>query len=115
MNEKRRLPRKRADLPLQVADTMTGDVIGRLGDASREGLLLIAHTPITEDALYQLRFHLPDAHGRLHPVEVGVHQTWSEKTSTAGQSWVGFRFIDIGAEGEGVLHGWLQQATDSAR
>lgn len=107
MNEKRRLPRKRPDVNLQVTDTMTGLVVGRLGDASLDGMLLLAHTPIVDDALYQFSFHLPDPHGRLHSVEVGVHETWSEVARIDGQTWAGFRFIDISPEGERALRDWL--------
>lgn len=110
MKEKRRQPRKRPDSPIAVTDAMTGAFIGRLGDASLEGLLLLAQVPIAADALYQLSFHLPDAHGRPQPVEVGVHETWSHQTSIGGQSWVGFRFIDVGADGVRVLHEWLARA-----
>jgi len=114
MNEKRRLPRKRPEVNLQVTDSMTGKIVGRLGDASLDGMLLLADTPIADDALYQFAFHLPDVHGRLRPVEVGVHETWSEATRINGQIWVGFRFIDVSPEGERVLHDWLGHAEDAS-
>lgn len=113
MKEKRRQPRKRPDSPIAVTDTMTGAVIGRLGDASLEGMLLLAQVPIASDALYQVAFHLPDALGRLQPIEVGVHETWSHQTSIGGQSWVGFRFIDVGSDDVRVLREWLARAEAS--
>ncbi|GAA0718911.1 PilZ domain-containing protein [Dokdonella soli] len=112
MNEKRRLPRKRPDVALQVTDAMTGDVVGRLGNLSLEGMMLIAHAPIIEDGLYQFVFHLPDAHGRLHPLEVGVHEQWSEASNVRGHHWIGFRFIDITAEDQRVLRDWLMHAEE---
>jgi hypothetical protein len=112
MNDKRRLPRKRPDIALQVRDAMTGEVVGRLGNLSTEGMMLIAHAPMLAAGLYQFVFHLPDSHGRLHPVEVGVHELWSDASSVHGQSWIGFRFIDVGASEDTLLREWLMQAQD---
>ncbi len=112
MNDKRRLPRKRPDVPLQVTDAMTGDVVGRIGNISRDGMMLLALRPIRDDALYQFCFHLPDPHGRLQPLEVGVHEQWSSSGTLHGQNWVGFRFIDISPEDERVLQEWLVTAGD---
>lgn len=107
MIEHRRSPRKPPGVIIQVTNTLTGDVVGRLGNISAEGMMLVANKPVIDDALYQLQFHLPDEHGRLHPIEVGVHEQWSEEASVPGQHWVGFRFIDI-APGDGVvLRDWL--------
>ncbi len=112
MNDKRRLPRKRPDVPLQVTDMMTGEVVGRIGNLSLDGMMLIAQSRIDDDALYQFSFHLPDAHGRLHPVEVGVHEQWSDLGSARGQAWIGFRFIDISPDDDKVLRNWLMHAEE---
>ena len=112
MIEKRRLPRKRPDVPLQVTDAMTGEVVGRLGNLSTNGMMLVAHGAIVEDGLYQFLFHLPDSHGRLHPIEVGVHESWTEAASVRDQTWAGFRFIDISADDERMLREWLAHAED---
>lgn len=115
MNEKRRLPRKRPDVPLQVTDAMTGLIVGRIGNVSAEGLMLIASLSITDDALYQFVFHLPDSHGQLRPIEVGAHEQWTAPASINGQSWVGFRFIDISKDDENLLREWLLHAQDFVR
>jgi len=107
MIEHRRSPRKPPGVIIQVTNTLTGDVIGRLGNISAEGMMLVASRPVVEDALYQLQFNLPDEHGRLHPIEVGVHEQWSEAASVPGQHWVGFRIIDIAASDGTVLRDWL--------
>lgn len=112
MNEKRRLPRKRPDVTLHVTDTITGDVVGHIGNLSQEGMLLLAQRPIVDDALYQFMFQLPDVHGRLHPIEVGVHEQWTAPGTMRGQTWVGFRFVDIHPDDEGVLTEWLSHAAD---
>jgi len=51
-------------------------------------------------------------HGRLQPIEVGVHEQWSAAGTMRGQTWVGFRFIDLNPDDQGVLHEWLQHAAD---
>ncbi|HEY0180435.1 MAG TPA: PilZ domain-containing protein [Dokdonella sp.] len=114
MIEKRRHPRKRPEVVLQVTDAMSAEPIGRLGNLSAHGMMLIAHGAIADDALYQFTFSLPDAHGRLHPLEVGVHELWSEPARLAGHVWVGFRFIDIGADDASVLRGWLENRAAAA-
>jgi hypothetical protein len=106
--EHRRSPRKPPGVAIHVVNTLTGESVGRLGNVSAEGLMLIANRAIVEDALYQLQFNLPDEHGRLHPIEVGVHEQWTEEANVPGQSWVGFRIIDI-APGDGsMLREWLK-------
>ncbi len=112
MNDKRRLPRKRPDVPLQVTDAMTGELVGRLGNLSMEGMMVIANGPVVEDGLYQFIFHLPDVHGQLHRFEVGVHESWTEAAGTRDQIWAGFRFIDINADNVTMLSDWLMHAED---
>jgi hypothetical protein len=107
MIEHRRSPRKPPGVIIQVTNMLTGDVIGRLGNISAEGMMLVASRPIVEDALYQLQFNLPDEHGRLHPIEVGVHEQWTETANVPGQQWVGFRIIDIAPADGTVLRDWL--------
>lgn len=107
MIEHRRSPRKPPGVIIQVTNVLTGDVVGRLGNISAEGMMLVASRPVVEDALYQLQFNLPDEHGRLHPIEVGVHEQWSELANVPGQSWVGFRIIDIAPADGTVLRDWL--------
>ncbi|MBN8727764.1 MAG: PilZ domain-containing protein [Xanthomonadales bacterium] len=104
---RRRNPRKRPHVALEVTDALTGEVVGRLGDLSLEGMMLIADAPVTEDALYQFVFHLPDPAGRLRRIEVGVHEAWTERASSDDRHWVGFRFIDIAAEARRDVAQWL--------
>lgn len=89
----RRVPRRKIAETIQVVDTMTDTVIGRLGNLSDTGMLVITNTPLVDDALYQLRFMLHDA-GSV-PIEVGVHVLWQDTASASGQTWTGFRFITL--------------------
>jgi hypothetical protein len=108
MNEKRRSDRKPVDSIILVTDAITGQPIGRIGNLSRSGLMLIGPRPLNDDALYQLRFQLSDpADGSRHTLEIGVHEQWTEEAATPGQYWSGLRFIDIGERDDAALARWL--------
>ena len=69
IHDSRRAPRRHVTEVVPVIDTMTDEVVGQLGNLSESGMLLIASAPLLEDALYQLRFHLPGPHQFLAPFQ----------------------------------------------
>ncbi len=93
--EQRRSHRKYLDHVVQVTNAMTGVVMGRIGNLSIDGMMLIASVPVREDALFQVSFQLPDDSGRSVPLEIGLHEQWTEPANAPGQYWAGFRIIDI--------------------
>ena len=93
--ETRRAPRKQVPELIPVRDQMTESLIGRLGNISESGMLLIASGPLQEDALYQLQFAIPDGRGGQQPIDVGAHLLWREPTNAPDQSWAGFRFLTL--------------------
>ena len=62
---------------------------------------------MVEDALYQFRFNLNDAHGRETPLEVGAHLLWQDAAHASGQRWSGFRFITVPDEQMRQLREWI--------
>lgn len=112
MNEHRRSPRKTAYVTIPVVNTMTEATIGRIGNLSIDGMLMVCDEAIAEDALLQLSFDLSDADGRVHAIEVGVHEQWSDPANVPGQHWVGFRFIDITTGDRSVIESWLGDLGD---
>jgi PilZ domain len=108
MNELRRSKRKMVDQTIQVTDAMTGAVMGRIGNLSIDGMMLIANQELRENALFQVLFHLRDDHGHAVPVEVGMHEQWSEPGAAPGQYWAGFRIIDIAPRDFEVLKKWIE-------
>ena len=60
----RRAPRRQVADLVPVTDQMRDTVIGRLGNVSETGMLMLASTGLREDALYQLRFPLALGDGR---------------------------------------------------
>lgn len=108
INEFRRARRRKVSDTVLVVDTMTDSVVGRLGNLSETGMLLMANMPLVDDALYQFRFNLTDAHGRETTFEVGAHLLWQDSASASGQSWTGFRFITVPDEQMEQLRHWIE-------
>lgn len=102
-NDARRMPRRPVGGIVDVVDTLTGERIGHLGNLSVGGMLLIAGVPMAGDALYQLRFALPDGGG---PVELGAHVLWQDGGAAPGQAWVGLRFLGVPPEAARRLRAW---------
>ncbi len=106
-DEFRRAKRRRALETIEVIDTMSDSSIGRIGNLSESGMMVLATQGLVDDALYQLRFHLPVGDSRPHRIDVGAHQLWLEDASATGQHWCGFRFIDLGPEHLDTLRAWI--------
>ncbi len=104
----RRQPRRRVPDTVAVVDSMTEHVVGRLGNVSETGMLLVASASLVDDALYQLRFELGDG-GRALPTEVGCHVLWQDDASAPGQSWCGLRFVNLPEAQRRALREWLEQ------
>ncbi len=108
ITETRRAPRMPVPDLVPVRDVMTETVIGRLGNISESGMLLIASEPLLEDALYQLQFTIPDGRGGQHQIDAGVHLLWREPAHAPDQSWTGFRFLTMDkVQREQLVH-WIE-------
>lgn len=105
--ESRRMPRRNVAGLTEVLDVMTEETVGHLGNLSVGGMLLIASVPLVEDALYQLRFSLPDSDGT--GIEVGAHVLWRDDASAPGQSWARLRFLGLAPEATRALRDWVGQ------
>ena len=109
--ESRRMPRRNVAGLIEVVDVMTDESIGHLGNLSVGGTLLIANVPLVEDALYQLRFSLPDTDGA--GIEVGAHVLWRDDASAPGQSWAGLRFLGLAPQATRALREWVGRGGDA--
>ena len=94
---------------MHVQNAITGVPLGRLGNVSSTGMMLIAQQPLVDDALYQVQFALPDRRGVPQLVELGIHEQWNAPASIPGQFWAGFRIIDVGQREQKVLDEWLER------
>jgi len=109
ITDSRQSERRNVHEPVVVVDAMTEQTVGRLGNISESGMLLVASAPLQEDALYQLRFDIIDSLGRAVPIEVGAHLLWIGSANTPGQSWAGVRFLTIGDSHLEVLRHWISR------
>ena len=107
IDEFRRAKRRKVADTVIVVDTMVDAVVGRLGNLSETGMLLMANTAMQEDALYQFRFNLNDPQGREAPIEVGAHLLWQDAAHASGQRWSGFRFITVPDDHMKQLREWI--------
>lgn len=103
--EYRRSPRRVVSETILVSDVMTEELVGRIGNLSEGGMLLMASVPLNDDALYQLRFRLPGTD--LVDIEVGAHLLWMDRASAPGQFWGGLRFISLSDENRDKLNAWV--------
>lgn len=103
----RRARRRKVEGTIPVTDMMTGIVIGRIGNLSENGMLLIASAPLTDDALYQCSFSLPLPGDALLTVEAGWHALWQDRSNASGQTWVGLRAITMPDAQLQQLRAWL--------
>lgn len=108
MNDYRRAKRRKTSQHIDVLDTMTEQVVGRLSNLSETGMLLILHHIPVNDALYQFRLRLPLEGGEDRSLDVGAHELWSDEAAAPGQVWSGFRFIDLAPGDAELIRSWVE-------
>jgi PilZ domain len=115
MTEHRRSPRKRAQQAIEVTNSISGEIIGYVGNLSEDGMLLISGSAVAEDALFQFQFALQNhvTNGAPQKLEIGVHEQWHEAAAVPGQFWTGFRIIDISNDDQKVLSAWVNSPAGS--
>lgn len=106
-DEFRRKPRRQIGEAILVVDAMTGETVGRIGNLSETGMLLIANRAMHDDALYQLRFSLAGSDGSRDDYEVGAHLLWKEPQGAPGLYWTGFRFLALSESQATRLRNWI--------
>ena len=107
INESRRSQRRNVHESVIVFDTMTEQSIGRVGNISESGMLLVANAQLSEDALYQLRFEIIDRTGRVVQIDAGAHLIWLGSANTPGKGWAGLRFLTLEESQLAVLRHWI--------
>ena len=112
MNEHRRSPRKSAFVTIPVTNKMTGLVMGRIGNLSADGMLLVCDQQVVDGALFQLGFELVNGSGQPQMLDVGVQEMWEERANVPGQYWVGLHIIDISGQDLEAIESWLGDFKD---
>lgn len=109
----RRSVRKRTREAILVTNAMTGITLGRIGNLSVDGMMLITPAPIGEGCLYQVQLLLRDEQGQQRRLELGIQCLWSEAARTERTYWAGCRIIDIAPSEQQILDAWVERATDT--
>ena len=102
MEDQRRFQRATPEEVVKVHDSLTGEVLGQIGNLSANGMMLITDTRIEEDRILQIHFGLV-ADGEKRTVNVGVRSLWLQTANIASRFWVGLEIIDISDEDEAFL------------
>jgi hypothetical protein len=108
--ERRRAERKQIYHAVAVTDLIHGGSLGRLGNLSAGGLLLIGPAAPASGAVYQVRLELPGLHltnAGTPVIEPGIQEQWQDAGVTAGQVWAGFRIVSISPADSALLDAWL--------
>lgn len=108
MNESRRAKRRDVNQAIEVIDTMTESSLGRVGNISQTGMMVIGQVLVPEDALFQIRLGLIEDNGRQRDLDAGIQHLWTDEGSAPGQVWLGFRFIDISGPDADFLRLWVE-------
>ena len=113
-SSKRRSIRKRAAHAIMVSNSMTGDTMGRIGNLSLDGLMLIASKPVHEEHYFQVSFPLTTRTLGAGKLEIGVQCLWAEQSRSANAHFAGFRIIDIADSDLPLLRRWVEEQEQEA-
>lgn len=81
---------------VNVYNQADGMLLGRLVNATTEGLMLVNEKPLSTDVLYQVELELPESIGQISRIELGMDSLWtSPSTPDADMYWTGCHIIDI--------------------
>lgn len=105
----RRSVRKKAAQAIVVSNSMTGESMGRIGNLSNDGMMLIASKLIHEEHYFQVSFPLTNKQHQSRKLEIGVQCLWSEQSRSANAHWAGFRIIDIAEADMAFLKVWVDE------
>lgn len=105
---KRRSPRKRVSESLQIVDVMSGAILGRIGNLSADGLLLISSRPLPERHVYQVQFPLPGSGPAAARLEVGIQCLWTELANSEHSHWAGCQIVSISPAAREALDAWVE-------
>ncbi len=109
----RRSVRKRVGEAIMISNSMTGESLGRVGNLSVDGMMLITSHDVQDECLYQVQFQLRDREGLAHKLEVGIQCLWSEAARVERTYWVGCKIIDIGESEQRLLDDWVERTAET--
>ncbi len=95
MEERRRLNRQRLISLTVVLDAHTGEVLGRIGNLSIEGLMLCSDQALDIDHTFALQIKLPDEVGGRSELNLKAHSLWSQRAVDPTYYATGFEILSL--------------------
>lgn len=112
MPHKRKSVRKRVTQVMMITNAFTGEGLGRIGNLSNDGMMLIATRELPDEHVYQVHFTLQTSAHPAKKVEIGIQCLWCEQARSANTYWVGSKIIDISPEDQEALKLWVAEAEE---
>lgn len=109
MNEHRGAGRRHLYYYLEIDDANSGEMIGRLGDISNNGLLLIAERAYPSGEVLDLEIKIPDDLDALKGIEhstlrLSCKTRWSKQEDNPNIYCNGCEILDLDDEKRAVIH-----------
>lgn len=95
MDERRKFVRCRPASSLRVLDRKTGQPVGRLGNVTDEGMMLISQKPINTGSLLQLQVAVPEEIKAGGKIMFDGKSVWCKEDADSGLHKVGFKLMNV--------------------
>jgi hypothetical protein len=102
-SEKRKNLRRHLVYYLVIVDESTGHTVGRVGDISHEGLLLLTVKPPELWKNYRLRVIPPETHEEVAAFSIDAQCVWLRQDANPDIGLAGFKFVDASDDVQRVI------------
>lgn len=103
MAQKRELERKALVYYLKIFEQDSDELLGRLGDITEKGFLLISDKGLPVEKEFDLRMKLPDTFPDEDEIEFTAESVWSQKDVNPDFYATGFKITGISAEAKQTI------------
>lgn len=102
----RRDRRRNVRQAMVLINTITGGNLGRIGNLSAGGLMLISPHAVGESNIYQAQFQLLDAGSATRKIDLAFQVLWCAPAGSKNTFWSGCQTIDISERDRAAIHAW---------
>jgi len=95
MDEQRRIPRRRLAVYPEVVEIGSGETIGRLGDLTATGLMVVSDEAIETGVVLDLSIRLPEPLAGVTSIDFEARSLWSKAGANARVHETGFEFTRL--------------------
>jgi hypothetical protein len=98
MRQRRKLGRRHLLLYLQVLNRDTGETLGRMGDVTTDGMMLISNAAAEVGTVQRVRIILPEEAYPDKTLDLDAQCLWCRRDRNPELMVCGLRFLDVGEE-----------------